>query len=218
MIKSRKNNNKKYKYKNNRKNKRTKKYTRRKRYLKKGGTDPSQHNNACFYKPEEKKWPLNFGCLIGSNEQVKILNIGDIIDRFGWNKGYYFGDIKNSYDSRSLLAIKGNEVCDAEYIKDVNKGTFPTRIDYNQYSILKPFEVMTCTAAPLPYHKGFATQYRLYDGSITDISDKEKISEKNDISDKLGNKLKNVKVPNVEELIKLGYIKIIENPTPPPFI
>jgi len=214
MIKSRKNNNKKYKYKNNRKNKRTKKYTRRKRYFKKGG----QHNNDCFYKPEEKKWPLNFGCLIGSNEQVKSFNIGDIIDRFGWNKGYYFGDIKNSYDSRSLIAIKGNEVCESEYKKDVNVGTFPTRIDYNQYEVLKSFQVMTCTAAPLPYHKGFATQYRLYDGSITDISDKEKISEKNDISDKLGNKLQNIKVPNVEELINLGYIKIIDNPMPPPFI
>lgn len=48
---------------------------------------------------------------------------------------------------------------------------------------MKPFNVMTCIAAPFFDHMGGATQYRLYEDSIPEITN-----------------------PNVKDLLNLNYI------------
>ena len=201
--------------KNKRKQKITKKNRRGKhsRLFKRGG-------NICEYEStdidweQNKDWPKNFGC---NTETEMVLPVGKMLDRLGWPRGYFLGEPGYSFDSRSLRTLKSNKKCKIVYDNRLNKGLFPTRIEYHQYEVLKPFSVMTCQAIPFFGHKGGATQYRLFENSITDSNDLAKITEKNDISDKDGTRKSPIKVANVEELLNLGFIEEVAVENPPDF-
>ena len=206
-------------YKKNIKRKRriTKKNRRGKsgRLFKRGG-------NMCKYEAtdadwqQNKDWPKNFGC---SNTETEIvLPTGKMLDRIGWAKGYFLGEPGYSFDSRSLRTLKSNKECKIDYENRFNKGSFPNLIEYHQYEVLKPFSAMTCQAIPFFGHKGGATQYRLFENSITYSNDLAKITEKNDISDKDGMTKPPTKVANVQELLDLGFIKEVAVENPPDFV
>jgi len=204
-IKNRKNSknskNRKTKHKI-RKNKTIKKINK-KRY----GGDECKYENTDPDWNENKEWPKNYGCTGDMNEKEIILPVNKILDRIGWSKGYFFGEPGYSYDSRSLRIFKKNPACKNQYDGQMNNGIFPNRIEYRQYSVLKPFSVMSCSAKAFFGHNGGSVQYRLFEHSLPDQTDREKISEKKDIADADGNIKQAVKVPCVEELLMLGYIK-----------
>jgi hypothetical protein len=77
---------------------------------------------------------------------------------------------------------------------------------------------MTCQSIPFFGHKGGATQYRLFENSITYSNDLANITEKPDISDKDGSLVPPIKVANVQELLNLGYIKEVTAENPPDFV
>jgi hypothetical protein len=198
----------------NRKNRKTKKINKRKKY---GGNECKYENTDPDWN-ENKNWPVNYGCAENTKETEIILPVGKILDRIGWAKGYFLGEPGYSYDSRSLRILKKNQVCKEEYDNDFNKGVYPNRIEYHQYSVMKPFSAMMCSAKPFFGHKGGSVQYRLFEQSLTDPDDQSTIREKNDVSDADGNMKTNVKVPTVEELIMLGYISETPIMNPPDFM
>ena len=179
---------------------------KKKNKIKKYGGNECKYENSDPDWNENKNWPVNYGCDENTKETEIILPVGKILDRIGWAKGYFLGEPGYSYDSRSLRILKKNQVCKQEYDNDFNKGIYPNKIEYHQYSVMKPFSVMTCSAKPFFGHKGGSVQYRLFEQSLADPDDQSTIREKNDVSDADGNMKTNVKVPNVEELIMLGYI------------
>jgi len=216
MRKYKKSYKKSYK-KNKRKQKITKKNKRGKhgRLFKRGGDNCKYENTDPDWR-QNKDWPKNFGC---SNTETEIvLPVGKMLDRVGWSKGYFLGEPGYSFDSRSLRTLKSNNECKIDYDNRLNKGSFPNLIEYHQYEVLRPFSAMTCQSIPFFGHKGGATQYRLFENSITDSNVLPFITEKNDISDKDGLSIPPTNVANVQELIDFGYIKEVTAENPPDFI
>lgn len=197
--------------------KKYKKYKKYKTYKKKLGGDVCNYDNKDPDWNENKVWPINFGCDTDSNEIEIILPKDKILDRIGWVKGYFLGEPGYSYDSRSLRILKKNKACKKEFDRRFNKGSFPDLIEYHQYTVLKPFRVMSCYAKPFFGHNGGSIQYRLFENSLED-GDISSITEKNDITDAYGIIKPSTKVPNIKELLVFGYIKESEITNPPDFM
>ena len=198
-----------------RKNKRKtlKKSLRKKKNILGGSVDPLE-DAMCQYTNAEKIWPTNFGCELNEAEEIIVLPKDTIIDRFGHNYGYYFGDHSSSFDNRSLSLLKPNKNCEIVYKEKVEDGS----IAYNQYRVLKEFKVKKCNIAPAFNHIGKGIQYRLFDGSLAETT--ASIKPKRDQSDANGNPInQDMLVPNVQELIDNQYIDLIghDNISIPPF-
>ena len=181
-----------------------------------GGTVDPLQDSACQYTNAEKVWPTNFGCELNEDEEIIVLPKDTIIDRFGHNYGYYFGDPLSSFDNRSLSLLKPNKNCETVYKEKVEDASIP----YNQYRVIKEFNVKKCNIAPAFNHIGKGIQYRLYDGSVPETTTTTSIKPKRDQSDANGNRVEEeMLVPNVQELIDNQYIELIgkDNITIPPF-
>jgi hypothetical protein len=147
---------------------------------------------SCEYSSKEKvNWTKYFGCSV--LERKITLERGAIIDRFGGNYGYYFGNPNSTYTMRSLHIIKPDFRCQEEYKKKLKKG----EIVYREFMILKPLKVKTCKIIHAFDNSGGGVQYRLFEKSI-----KEPVSPKPDLN--------NAIIPNVGDLIAYGYIAPIE--------
>jgi len=196
MNKSYKRVNKKY----NRKRK-TRKIRRRQYKKRRGGTIMS----TCDYDTSKGiNWPQNHGCKLkpdGEDPETEIdLEPGTIIDRFGGDSGFYFGDKSSTFDSRSLVSLRPGQECEPEYKKRLAE----KKLLYNEYRVLKPFSVKTCTIAPAFGHEGNGVQYRLYENSIIDP----------DVDATGGDRI----TPSVKTMLDKGYIEIkSEEPMIPPF-
>jgi hypothetical protein len=222
-INKRKRTIKRKKYNKNKKRTTTRKSKSKRKTLKRsfrkkknilGGTVDPLEDAMCQYTNAEKVWPTNFGCELNEDEEIIGLSKDTIIDRFGHNYGYYFGDPSSSFDNRSLSLLKPNKNCEIVYKEKVKDSTIP----YNQYRVLKEFKVKKCNIAPAFNHIGKGIQYRLFDGSLAETT--TSIKPKRDQSDANGNQIKEeMLVPNVQELIDNQYIEVIRNDniTIPPF-
>ena len=170
---------------------------KRRQYRKRrGGTSTS----ACDYDTSNGiEWPKNHGCL-EEEEEILVLTPDTIIDRFGGDGGYYFGDKSSTFDSRSLISLKPDSDCETEY----NERLETKKILYTQYKVIRQFRVKTCTIAPAFGHKGNGRQYRLYEDSIEDP----------DIDPNGGDRI----TPSVKTMLDKGYIEIkSDEPMIPPF-
>ena len=212
--------------KKNNKSKRERRRTNKRRSIKRrsilkkkrrsilGGTVDPLQDAACQYTNAEKVWPTNFGCELNEDEEIIVLPTDKIIDRFGHNYGYYFGDPSSSFDNRSLSLLKPNKNCENVYKEKVEDASIP----YNQYRVIKEFNVKKCNIAPAFNHIGKGIQYRLFDGSVPKTT--PNIKPKRDQSDANGNRVEqDMLVPNVQELIDNQYIELIgkDNIIIPPF-
>jgi hypothetical protein len=174
---------------------------------------------ACSYL-EPMAWPNHFGCRETEQEKIIELSVGTFIDRFGGNTGYYFGAMNPSgkpatFDERSLplerqfpnMPQTTKNECQQEFYARINNGEgwAGHEIIYNVYKVIKPFKVKTCTIAPAFEHKGMGVQYRLFEGSIVG-PEQNSIDPKTDIPTNEGTTML-AKVPNVQELIVMNYIK-----------
>jgi hypothetical protein len=178
----------KKKHKKHKKSKRkiTRKIKRRQYRKRKGGTITS----ACDYDTSNGiKWPENHGCL-EEEEKILVLNPDTIIDRFGGDGGFYFGDKSSTFDNRSLISLRPGSHCETEY----NERLETKKILYTQYKVIRPFRVKTCTIAPAFGHEGHGAQYRLYEDSIEDP----------DIDPNGGDRI----TPSVKTMIDKGYIEV----------
>jgi hypothetical protein len=194
-------------------NKRRRTLFKKKRRSILGGTVDPLQDAACQYTNAEKVWPTNFGCELDEDEEIIVLPTDKIIDRFGHNYGYYFGDPSSSFDNRSLSLLKPNKNCENVYKEKVEDASIP----YNQYRVIKEFNVKKCNIAPAFNHIGKGIQYRLFDGSVPITTP---IKPKRDQSDANGNRVEqDMLVPNVQELIDNQFIEVIgkDNITIPPF-
>ncbi len=210
-IKRKNNKSKRERRRTNKKRRRTLFKKKRKSIL--GGTVDPLQDAACQYTNAEKVWPTNFGCELNEDEEIIVLPTDKIIDRFGHNYGYYFGDPSSSFDNRSLSLLKPNKNCENVYKEKVEDASIP----YNQYRVIKEFNVKKCNIAPAFNHIGKGIQYRLFDGSVPITTP---IKPKRDQSDANGNRVEqDMLVPNVQELIDNQYIEVIgkDNITIPPF-
>jgi len=194
-------------------NKRRRTLFKKKRRSILGGTVDPLQDAACQYTNAEKVWPTNFGCELNEDEEIIVLPTDKIIDRFGHNYGYYFGDPSSSFDNRSLSLLKPNKNCENVYKEKVEDASIP----YNQYRVIKEFNVKKCNIAPAFNHTGKGIQYRLYDGSLPETTTTT-IKPKRDQSDANGNRVEGeMLVPNVQELLDNQYIEKVEEGTIPPF-
>ena len=200
----------KRKYKRTVRGKSIRKNKKRKAFLVGGDDDPF-----CDYKNNEKVWPINFGCELNETEKEITLPIGTIIDRFGHNYGYYFGDPSSSFDKRSLSLLKPGKSCEPLYIERMKDNS----IAYNEYRVKKEFKVKTCTIAPAFNHTGHGIQYRLFEGSLGNVNNLlYPIKPKTNQSDANGNSInREMFVPNVQELIDNQYIALNNIGTIPSF-
>jgi hypothetical protein len=197
---------------NHKKKLKTKKYIYKKKYFKKGGDYCSPYKDDNDWQQLFANWPTNYGC--NNTETLITLPVGKILDRIGWHKGYFLSEPGYSFDSRSLRQIRNDSKCKQIYYNRINKDSLENnkpKIDYYQFEILKPFNVMMCNALSFFGHKGGAVQYRLFENSLNK-NELSLISDKTDYSDANGNIIPTIKVPNVEELINLEYIKLINPP------
>jgi len=141
-------------------------------------------------------------------EQVITLEIGTVLDRFGTDFGFFLGK-DSTFDQRSLPSVKPDSNCVDSY----KTGLETHAILYNVYKVTKPFKVETCQIAPAFGHAGLGMQYRLFTGSIDDVNDIARVEEKsNSPEGKPG-----LKVPNVKEMVTLGYLEEMKATDPPPF-
>jgi hypothetical protein len=114
-------------------------------------------------------WPLNNGC-DGTVATPETLPVNTIVDRFGRLNGEFFSPVNEKFISRSLKPIMNRPECKEfykkKYSKD-NKYTATNAIpndwrlqnDYIMLRVLKPLDVVKCTAAPAFGQPGGATQY-----------------------------------------------------------
>ncbi|WP_268225813.1 glycohydrolase toxin TNT-related protein, partial [Sinomicrobium oceani] len=87
-----------------------------------------------------ENWPSNDG--FKGNTEIKMLEIGEMIDRYGQEAGKYLSPEGTPFEQRSLLPSKIND-------------------PYNVYEVVKPFEVQSGKVAPYFYQKGGGIQYKL---------------------------------------------------------
>jgi hypothetical protein len=132
------------------------------------------------------------------------LNVGDRVDRFGSRFGYFVAPYTEGqaipYTQRSMATFQSfhndnpSVSCSNSYMEELQAGT----LNYSIFLVNKPFKVKQCKAAPAFGQPGGGIQYRLFEGSIDDISNQQKVSDKPEF--------KNSKIPNVHEMIELGYL------------
>ncbi len=187
-----------------------KRKTRKHCKTRKGGEPNSQQIQRCAYDSSSLSWPTNYGCLSGTTETIITTKVGDRFDRFGWPTGYYLGNDSSTYDMRSLSHVKQMNECNDVYAYKLQHQL----IKYTLYEVLKPFNLKTCEIEPWFNHSGHGIQYRTYENTIPDTN---KISIKHDVSDGKNGNLPPVKVPNIQELVDYGYLKIINTSTYPMF-
>lgn len=111
-------------------------------------------------------WPSNYGCCGAESET--ILYVGNHIDRFGSENGYFFGVPGEPYIYRSLPWFgnynvkKDNNKMKQRFYKfysEADKNINPEH-DYHLYKVIKPFKVHSCSIASAFGFPGGGTQYR----------------------------------------------------------
>ena len=110
------------------------------------------------------QWPNNNGCDDSEPEKNHPLNPGDLIDRFGDDNGYYFGNAGDYFIYRSLPYFGEFDETDKEKMKNMKKEyenyyKYNKKL-YNQYRVLKNFDVSMCKIAGAYGYSGDAVQYR----------------------------------------------------------
>ena len=123
-----------------------------------------------YRKPRTKvnswEWPSNNGCSGVESEQ--ILHIGNYIDRFGSDRGFFFGVPGEPYIYRSLPWFGNYNVNRDNYkmkqkfykfYEEADTNINPEH-DYHLYKVIKPLNVQSCTIAPAFGFPGGGTQYR----------------------------------------------------------
>lgn len=123
------------------------------------------HKDDLRNKPEFQ-WPNNNGC--DDSEQNHTLRTGDLIDRFGDDNGYYFGNAGDYFIYRSLPNFGEFDETDKEKMKNMKK-EYENYYDdpknfnlYNQYKVIKDFDVSMCKIAPAFGYPGGGHQYRTF--------------------------------------------------------
>lgn len=125
---------------------------------------------------QQHQWPPRSGC--ADTEEVITLYQGTFIDRFGSNKGNYFGIPGEPYVNRSLPWFGSGEYkinntinnCSNpinreiknkynSFYSDPDTSTNP-EYDYHMYKVNKPFYALKCTIAPAFGFPGGGTQYK----------------------------------------------------------
>ena len=148
----------------------------------------------CSFDWTTLKWPDFNGC--DGREQSLTFQVGETYDRYGSEKGYFLGDLRNTFDQRSMAAMKPGARCSHVF----RNRLLSKEQQYRQYRVLKPFVVKTCKVAPFFGHPGGGIQYRLFPGTIP-LNEQSLIEYKT--NEAAGDHLK----PNVEEMVKLGYLQ-----------
>jgi hypothetical protein len=150
----------------------------------------------CHFDFKTIKWPDSNGC--AEKERSIRFKVGEIYDRYGYPGGFFIGNLKNTFDERSMMSVKSGRRCKVVFRNKLMSG----RQQYHQYRVLKPFTVKTCTVAPFFGHPGGGVQYRLFSGSIPE-HEKSMIDVKTNEDEK--------DKPNVGEMVKLGYLQDLGN-------
>ena len=94
------------------------------------------------------------------------MNVGDLLDRYGADFGFYLGNNISNYDEHSLFHVRPDAGCEDYYYDKLQGAGGYKKLEY-KFKVLNPFNVRLCTIAPFFEHTGRGTQYRLYPGSIT---------------------------------------------------
>lgn len=111
-------------------------------------------------------WPSNYGCCGSESEQ--IFHIGNYIDRFGSEQGFFFGVPGEPYIYRSLPWFGNYNINSDNYkmkqkfyrfYEEADTNINPEH-DYHLYKVIKPFKVQSCIIAPAFGFPGGGTQYR----------------------------------------------------------
>jgi hypothetical protein len=84
-------------------------------------------------------WPPRDGC--ADAPELRTLDAGDQIDRFGSEGGNFFSPVGESFNARSVPYVCRN-------------------MDYRIYRVVKPFHVKACKAAPWFGAPGGAAQFQ----------------------------------------------------------
>jgi hypothetical protein len=113
-------------------------------------------------------WPSNNGCC--GTETITKLYIGNHIDRFGSNTGFFFGVAGEPYIYRSLPWFgnytpknpKNNNKIRAKYYKFYSEGDIDINpdYDYHLYKVIKSFNMHSCSISPAFGYPGGGIQYR----------------------------------------------------------
>ena len=148
----------------------------------------------CAFDWKTLKWPDFNGC--SGRETSLTFQVGETYDRFGAERGYFLGDLKNTFDERSMAATKSARQCKILFSQKLASG----EQEYHQYRVVKPFTVKTCKIAPFFGHPGGGVQYRLFPGSIAP-------HEKSLIQVKQYEPHAERYKPNVSEMVALGYLR-----------
>ncbi len=160
---------------------------------------------------ESNDWPLNNGC--NSDIVTRVtLSVGTVVDRFGRLEGEFFSPKGEIFRNRSLKQIKNNPDCKTFYNKKFSKNNKYTargnnddwRLinDYNVLKVLKPLDVVSCTAAPAFDQPGGAIQYWV----PRDLS--KPFALKPPPDNKPDNK-------TIQQLINEGYLELLDKQDPP---
>jgi hypothetical protein len=166
-------------------------------------------NSECEYDKNTIVFPDNYGCI---NDETEIqLNVGTILDRFGYETGFFLSNDTSTYDERSLAFVKPGDQCESTYHEKIENRTLP----YYTYQVIKPFNVKICEIAPWFGHRGHGKQYRLFANSITDTNEANQITPKNPPF-LAPEKIPGIRTPNIAEMIYSGYLKRIANPNSVP--
>jgi len=198
---------------------RTRRTRRTQRTRKQGGTYELTPNGKSVWKRNPQcpfakgNWPPHDGCAEPLDIKDHTLNVGDRVDRFGSRFGYFLAPYIDGkpipYTQRSMATFQSshsnnpNIPCSNSYDEELKSGS----LAYSIFKVVKPFTVKQCSAAPAFNQPGGGIQYRLFEGSV-DTLDQPNITDKPDSSNK--------KIPNVHEMIELGYLVPDGNyPTPP---
>lgn len=207
-----------------RRSRRTRRSTRTRRTRrsrKQGGTYTLTPNGKSVWErnpqcpPAKGDWPPHDGCAEPLDIKDHTLNKDDRVDRFGSRFGYFLAQYIDGkpipYTQRSMATFQpahsNNPAipCSNSYDEELKSGS----LAYSIFKVVKPFKVKQCTAAPAFGQPGGGIQYRLVEDSI-EYPDQQTITPKPEFSNK--------QIPNVHEMIKLGYLVPDGNyPTPPWF-
>ena len=113
-------------------------------------------------------WPPNYGC--SDNEKNTTLYIGNYIDRFGSEDGFFFGIAGEPYIYRSLPWFgiykknntNNNNKIKRRFYRFYSEGdtSINPDYDYHLYKVIKPFQVNSCSISPAFGYPGGGTQYR----------------------------------------------------------
>ncbi len=125
-----------------------------------------------YYKPNisilQSDWPNDYGC--DGPEIEKKFYVGDHIDRFGKETGFFFGVPGEPYIYRSLPWFGIYDPNDDNYNQIMKENFYHfysegdtdinPEYDYHLYKVLKPFEVNECKIRAAFGFPGGGTQFR----------------------------------------------------------